>query len=113
MKVYTKTGDKGTTSLYGGVKVSKNHIRIDAYGTVDELNSAIGLIRSSEIKSDSKNQLIQIQKNLFHVGAELATPPEKLFLANGKSRLPKLIEEADIEELEIWIDRMEEELPPL
>lgn len=113
MKVYTKTGDKGTTSLYGGVKVSKNHIRIDAYGTVDELNSAIGLIRSSEILPLYIEQLIQVQKDLFHVGAELATPKEKFYLANGKSRLPKLISETDIQQLENWIDEMEEELPPL
>lgn len=113
MKVYTKTGDAGTTSLYGGVKVSKNHIRIDAYGTVDELNSAIGLIRCGELSKNAESELIEVQKNLFHIGAELATPPEKLFLANVKSRLPKLIEEKDILELEQWIDRMEEELPPL
>lgn len=113
MKVYTKTGDKGSTSLYGGVKVSKNHIRIDAYGTVDELNSAIGLVRSSDIDSKSAQQLIKLQQNLFHVGAELATPAEKLFLANGKSRLPKVIYESDILELELWIDEMEEELPAL
>lgn len=113
MKVYTKTGDKGSTSLYGGVKVSKNNIRIDAYGTVDELNSAIGLIRSSDIREIYQGQLVQIQKNLFHLGAELATPPEKLFLANGKSRLPNVIEEKSIVQLENWIDEMEEELPPL
>ncbi len=113
MKVYTKTGDKGSTSLYGGVKVSKNHIRIDAYGTVDELNSAIGLVRSSDINNIYDEQLIQIQKNLFHVGAELATPTEKLYLANGKSRLPKILQEIDILQLENWIDKMEEELPPL
>ncbi|SMC45654.1 cob(I)yrinic acid a,c-diamide adenosyltransferase [Moheibacter sediminis] len=113
MKVYTKTGDKGTTSLYGGVKVSKNHVRIDAYGTVDELNSAIGLIRSTEILPIYIEQLIKIQKDLFHVGAELATPQEKMYLANGKSRLPKLVSEIDIEQLENWIDEMEEELPPL
>jgi|SRR5690606_2547153 len=113
MKVYTKTGDRGETSLYGGVKVSKNHIRIDAYGTVDELNSAIGLIRSSELSPVSAQQLIKVQKNLFHIGAELATPAEKLFLANGKPRLPKLMEESDIEELEVWIDEMEESLPDL
>ncbi len=113
MKVYTKTGDKGTTSLFGGTKVSKDHIRIDAYGTVDELNSAIGLIRSSKINLNYNNQLIQIQKNLFHLGAELATPADKLFLANGKSRLPYMIQISDIEELEIWIDEMEEELPAL
>lgn len=113
MKVYTKTGDKGTTSLYGGVKVSKNHVRIDAYGTVDELNSAIGLIRSSQIHTLSINQLIEIQKDLFHIGAELATPKEKMYLANGKPRLSKLIAESDIMRLEKWIDEMEEELPPL
>jgi len=111
MKVYTKTGDKGTTSLYGGVKVSKNNIRIDAYGTVDELNSAIGIIRSCEISSKYNLQLIEIQKDLFQVGAELATPPEKLYLANGQCRLPKLISDSEIETLEKWIDEMDEELP--
>jgi cob(I)alamin adenosyltransferase len=113
MKVYTKTGDKGVTSLYGGVKVSKNHIRIESYGTVDELNSSIGMIRSYEIGNLYIEELIQIQKNLFHVGAELATPTEKLYLANGQSRLPKVISESDIEELENSIDKMEEELHPL
>jgi cob(I)alamin adenosyltransferase len=113
MKVYTKTGDKGVTSLYGGVKVSKNHVRIESYGTVDELNSSIGMVRSYEIPSLYIDQLIDIQKNLFHVGAELATPADKLYLANGKSRLPKVVLEADIEQLENWIDKMEEELPAL
>ena len=113
MKVYTKTGDKGITSLFGGTKVSKGDIRIEAYGTVDELNSAIGLIRSSEIKKEIIDQLIAVQKNLFHLGAELATPVDKQFLANGKSRLPKIIGEKEIEELENWIDKMEEELPAL
>lgn len=97
----------------GGIRVSKSHIRIEAYGTVDELNSAIGLIRSAEISSTMGEQLIQIQKNLFHLGAELATPHEKLYLANGKCRLPKLIGEEDIEQLELWIDEMEESLPTL
>lgn len=113
MKVYTKTGDKGTTSLLGGVKVLKSHIRIDSYGTVDELNSAIGLIRCGEIGEKYSNQLIQIQKNLFHLGAELSTPAEKMFLKNGKSRLPRLVDEKDIEQLEGWIDEMEEGLPLL
>lgn len=113
MKVYTKTGDKGTTSLFGGTKVPKDHIRIDAYGTVDELNSAIGLVRSSEIKLKYHSQLISIQKNLFHLGAELATPADKLMLANGKSRLSHMIQSGDVEQLEIWIDEMEEELPAL
>src|SRR5690606_757804 len=113
MKVYTKTGDKGETSLYGGVKVSKAHIRIDAYGTVDELNSAIGLTRSSMAIDGFNAQLIQIPKDLFHIGAELATPKEKIYLANGKSRLAKLISDQDILRLEKWIDEMEEELPAL
>jgi len=113
MKVYTKTGDKGTTSLFGGDKVAKNTLRIEAYGTVDELNSAIGLIRSGDIHSIYGEQLISIQKNLFHLGAELATPADKLYLANGKPRVPKLIQDVEVEELEIWIDKMEEELPPL
>ncbi len=113
MKVYTKTGDKGTTSLYGGIKVSKNHIRIDAYGTVDELNSSIGLIRSSPINSVYIAQLVQVQKDLFHIGAELATPQEKMYLANGKPRLSHVISENNIQSLENWIDQMEEELPPL
>ncbi|MFA5620010.1 MAG: cob(I)yrinic acid a,c-diamide adenosyltransferase [Weeksellaceae bacterium] len=113
LKIYTKTGDKGTTSLYGGVRVPKDHIRIEAYGTVDELNSSIGLIRSSEISSVLNDWLIEIQKNLFHLGAELATPKEKMFLKNGKSRLPRIISEEDIAQLENRIDAMEEGLPPL
>lgn len=113
MKVYTKTGDKGETSLYGGVKVSKADLKIEAYGTVDELNSYIGIIRSYNITSNCINQLIDIQKDLFHIGAELATPVEKMYLANGKCRLPKLISDLDIEKLEKWIDDMESTLPEL
>ena len=113
MKVYTKTGDKGGTSLYGGVRVSKNNIRIEAYGTVDELNSALGLIRSGSISVEMSDQLIRIQKNLFHLGGELATPKEKMYLANGKSRLPKILEEKDIVQLENWIDEMDATLPAL
>lgn len=113
MKIYTKTGDKGGTSLYGGVKVSKNNIRIEAYGTVDELNSAIGLIRSGDISESAQNQLIKVQKNLFHLGAELATPKDKMYLQNGNCRLPKILREDDILALEKWIDEIDEKLPPL
>lgn len=113
MKIYTKTGDKGHTSLYGGTKVSKNDVRIEAYGTVDELNACIGIIRSCDIDTKIDENLIEIQKNLFHLGAELATPKDKLYLANGKCRLPKLIENSDIEQLENWIDTMETQLPAL
>lgn len=114
MKVYTKTGDAGTTALFGGTRVPKHHIRIDSYGTVDELNSFIGLIRDQEIDVRSKEILIHIQNKLFTVGAVLATDPEKMILKNGKERLniPKINEE-DIELLENEIDKMETELPPM
>lgn len=114
MKVYTKTGDKGTTALFGGTRVPKFHIRIESYGTVDELNSYIGLIRDQEINSLYKNQLITIQDKLFTVGAILATDPEKAILKNGKERLniPK-IDEIDVAFLEQAIDEMEQDLPPM
>ncbi|MCC9042900.1 cob(I)yrinic acid a,c-diamide adenosyltransferase [Myroides sp. M-43] len=114
MKVYTKTGDKGTTALFGGTRVPKHHIRIESYGTVDELNSYIGLIRDQEMNQLYKSVLIEIQDRLFTVGAILATDPEKAILKNGKERLniPKISIE-DIELLENEIDRMEESLPPM
>jgi cob(I)alamin adenosyltransferase len=114
MKVYTKTGDKGTTALFGGTRVPKHHIRIESYGTVDELNSHIGLIRDQDINPHYKAILEKIQDRLFTVGAILATDPEKATLKNGKDRLniPK-ISENDIELLENEIDSMEAELPPM
>lgn len=114
MKVYTKTGDTGTTSLFGGTRVPKHHIRIESYGTVDELNSHIGLIRDQDINVLYKNVLIEIQDRLFTVGAILATPPEKEVLKNGEKRLKNLgILETDIEFLEKEIDIMEDKLPPM
>ena len=114
MKVYTKTGDKGTTALFGGTRVPKDHIRIESYGTVDELNSHIGLIRDQDFNSHYKDILIEIQDRLFTVGAILATPPEKEVLKNGEKRLQNLgIVESDIELLEKEIDTMEEALPPM
>ena len=114
MKVYTKTGDTGTTALFGGTRVPKHHIRIESYGTVDELNSHIGLIRDQDISDLYKNVLIEVQDRLFTVGAILATPPEKETLKNGQPRLQNLgIVESDIEFLENEIDRMEEALPPM
>lgn len=114
MKVYTKTGDKGTTALFGGTRVPKHHIRIDSYGTVDELNSHIGLIRDQEINDDYKKVLEKIQDRLFTVGAILATDPEKTLLKNGKERLniPK-ISDGDIQFLESQIDLMDAELPQM
>ncbi|WP_417214511.1 cob(I)yrinic acid a,c-diamide adenosyltransferase [Bizionia sp.] len=114
MKIYTKTGDKGTTALFGGTRVPKHHIRIDSYGTVDELNSHLGLIRDQDIDTHYKKMLMHIQDRLFTVGAILATDPEKAILKNGKERLniPKISEE-NIERLEQEIDNMNTALPPM
>ncbi|WP_428224722.1 cob(I)yrinic acid a,c-diamide adenosyltransferase [Flavobacterium sp.] len=114
MKVYTKTGDKGTTALFGGTRVPKHHIRIESYGTVDELNSYIGLIRDQEMNPLYKAVLIEVQDRLFTLGAILATPPEKEVLKNGQKRLQNLgLTETDIEYLENEIDKMETDLPPM
>ncbi len=114
MKVYTKTGDTGTTALFGGTRVSKHNIRIESYGTVDELNSHIGLVRDQDINHVYKQVLVEVQDRLFTVGAILATPPEKETLKNGQPRLQNLgIIETDIEFLENQIDSMEEALPPM
>ena len=114
MKIYTKTGDKGTTALFGGTRVPKHHIRIESYGTIDELNSHIGLIRDQDIDKTHKTILIEIQDRLFTVGAILATDPEKATLKNGKARLniPK-ISDADIKRLEDSMDSMNASLPEM
>lgn len=127
MKIYTKTGDKGTTSLIGGTKVPKSHLRIETYGTVDELNSFIGLLRDqlnlAEITIPEGDQpagpvepnlgsirhyLLGIQDRLFTLGASLATDPEK----DSKMKLPDLKED-DITALEKSIDAMDSVLPPM
>lgn len=107
MKIYTKTGDSGTTALLGGKRVSKGNLRIEAYGTVDELNSYIGLLRDQEINGTRAAILKEIQEVLFIIGASLATSPGK-----DKVKKPDLRED-DIEALELEIDRMEEQLDPL
>ena len=114
MKIYTKTGDKGTTALFGGTRVSKNNIRIDSYGTIDELNAWLGLIRDQEVDTYSKNLLALLQEKLFTVGAILATDPNKAILKSGKERLniPK-INASDIELLENEMDYMNDSLPPM
>lgn len=106
-KIYTKTGDKGQTSLIGGTRVPKFDIRIEAYGTVDELNSNIGLIRDQAIDEHSKSILIEIQDRLFTIGSLLAVDPEK-----NKMQLPQ-VSEKDIELLESEIDTMNEKLPEM
>lgn len=114
MKIYTKTGDDGTTGLIGGTRVIKHHIRIESYGTIDELNSWLGLIRDQEIDANVKGVLIEIQKKLFSIGAILATDPEKTVLKNGKKRLNiSEIKNADIKFLETEIDIMDASLPQL
>ena len=106
MKVYTKTGDKGETSLIGGVRVPKYDLRIQSYGTVDELNSFIGLIRDQEIKEEHYNELIEIQDRLFTIGSILASDPK------SKMKIPEL-EKKDIEFLEKAVDKMDEKLEPM
>lgn len=114
MKIYTKTGDKGTTALFGGTRVPKHHLRIESYGTVDELNSYIGLIKDQAIDNDTKNALIKVQHDLFTLGAMLATPPEKETLKSGKERLniPK-VTESSIQFLEDEMDFMNTKLPQM
>lgn len=112
MKIYTKTGDTGTTALYGGDRVPKHHIRIESYGTVDELNSWIGLLRDQDLDAETKKILIEVQHKLFTIGAILATPPEKEILKSGKQRLNiERIHQEDIVFLEEAIDKMDEVLP--
>lgn len=107
-KIYTKTGDKGKTSLLGGTKVSKSDLRIDTYGTVDELNSYIGLINDLISDEHSKNTLKEVQDRLFTIGSSLACDPVKEPLM----KIPDL-KEQDVEQLEKEIDSMTEKLPPM
>ena len=107
MKIYTKTGDKGMTSLIGGTRVPKYALRIECYGTVDELNSYIGMIRDHDIDSKYKDILKEIQDRLFTIGAALASDPEK-----SKMKIPDLSLE-DIYLLETEMDAMNELLPEL
>ncbi len=105
-KIYTKTGDKGETSLFGGKRLPKYHIRIEAYGTVDELNSHIGLVRDSIQDGHQKKLLKDIQDRLFAIGSSLASDPDKNMITPD-------IKESDIEILEQAMDEMDAELPAL
>jgi len=107
-KIYTKTGDAGYTSLIGGTKVPKSHIRIDTYGTVDELNSHIGLLSDYLTHETTKAVLKEIQDRLFTIGSSLAVDPEK----GTKMEIPDL-HERDVEVLEQEMDRMNEALPEM
>jgi cob(I)alamin adenosyltransferase len=115
MRIYTKTGDKGSTSLIGGTKVPKSHLRIESYGTVDELNSFVGLLGDHlnlagipSLSTDVVALLREIQDRLFTIGSSLACDPEK----EPKLKIPDLKEE-DITVLEAAIDRMDTVLPPM
>ena len=107
MKIYTKTGDQGKTSLIGGTRVPKHHIRIETYGTVDELNSFVGMIRDLSESPHQINILNEIQDRLFTIGSLLASDPGK-----SKMKLPELVE-SDIHLIEKEIDKMNELLPEL
>lgn len=108
MKIYTKTGDKGMTSLIGGTRVPKNSIRLESYGTVDELNSYLGMIRSYPVEPCIVDELVEIQSCLFEVGGHLASDPQTV-----QVKIPLEIRESDIQKLEKAIDRMDAELSPL
>jgi cob(I)alamin adenosyltransferase len=119
MKIYTRTGDTGDTSLLGGVRVAKSDGRVDAYGEVDELNAWLGLVRAAlaagtahaeaRRADDIADAIVHIQRDLFALGARLADPGEKIAARVAKTSL----QDADVERLEQWIDRLEAELPPL
>lgn len=108
IRIYTKTGDTGKTALIGGTKVPKSHIRIESYGTVDELNSFIGLLYDNLSDDHMHRVLGEIQDRLFTIGSSLACDPEK----EPRMKLPDL-KETDIQALEQEIDRMNEQLPAM
>lgn len=107
MKIYTKTGDQGTTSLFAGGRVPKSHLRVEAYGTVDELNSHLGLARAQQPGEQTRLWLEQAQNQLFHLGADLATP------LDAKADWITRIDSAAVAWLEATIDQMTADLPAL
>jgi len=107
MKIYTKTGDAGETSLIGGKRVLKSEVRINAYGTVDELNAHIGLLRDQVVNKSRENVLLEIQDRLFTIGSNLASPE-----SDSGIKLPILTEQ-DVAWLELEIDQMDKTLPPM
>ena len=106
MKIYTKKGDQGTTSLFGGANIGKNSLRIKAYGTVDELNSILGIVLTYSLSERGEAILKELQNQLFVLGADLATLPSK------KTKIDRIGTE-EIQQLEDWIDELDEQLPKL
>lgn len=109
MKIYTRTGDAGETSLFDGTRVSKSDARVDAYGEIDEVNAYLGLARASKPDADIDEPLLQIQRDLFALGARLADPASRIAARVKKAA----VSDADVTRLETLIDRFEGELPPL
>ncbi len=107
MKIYTRTGDAGETSLFGGGRIAKHHLRVEAYGTVDELNAVLGVARAAQPSRNVDQWLETVQNQLFHLGADLATP------LDVRARTIARVSEAEVAWLEASIDRMEGELTPL
>ncbi|HTF18968.1 MAG TPA: cob(I)yrinic acid a,c-diamide adenosyltransferase [Chryseolinea sp.] len=107
MKIYTRTGDEGSTALFGGSRVSKADLRIDAYGTIDELNAFLAVVRDQEVNKKREHLLVHIQERLFTIGSMLATVP-----GNTTVKIPRLVD-GDAESLEEAIDQMEAHLQPL
>jgi cob(I)alamin adenosyltransferase len=109
VKIYTRTGDAGETSLYGGTRVKKNDHRVDAYGDVDEANAWLGLARASTIDAELDAEIVRLQRDLFALGAQLADPADHIAARVTKAALG----DDDVARLERLIDRLETELPPL
>lgn len=109
MKIYTKTGDAGETSLFDGTRVPKTHPRVVAYGEVDELQAVLGVSAAAELQPALADMIVAIQRDLFALGARLADPAHRI-----ATRVAKVvISNESVERLEGWIDRLESELPPL
>jgi cob(I)alamin adenosyltransferase len=111
LRIYTRTGDEGDTGLFGGERVSKDDLRVEAYGAVDELNSVFGMTRTQPLDAELDELLSRVQHELFALGADLATPGAT---ATGRGKVTiRRVRAEDVERLEAWIDRYEQELPPL
>ena len=109
MKIYTKTGDTGDTSLFDGTRVRKTDPRVVAYGDVDELQAVIGVARAAALPADLDEMCVTVQRDLFALGARLADPAHKI-----AKRVEKIvIDEQSVQRLESWIDRLDTEIPPL
>ena len=109
MKIYTRTGDRGETGLFNGTRVPKSDARVDAYGEVDELNAVLGVVRAASVDAEIDMVLVQLQRDLFALGARLADPGARIAGRVTKASLSQ----DEVARLETWIDRFEEELPPL